>query len=265
MKIKSSITAFSLLELIIATVLVSVVLMGIFAINNVLNNNSQDYGQRYLIKSATQTTLNHILNNASEAIGSGTNINGYPDLGILIGGPCSPGTGGNLGCSDPNNAYTFCIHQDIPPGATSAPYYPSPPFPAGTTIDNAAPNSPATTPPYYNNSYPATTYDSRWLCYTWSPVTYQINYCSMPYYSLSTPSQGAVSCTGVANSEYLGTAASNPVTSAAFNSTSGFSITINNCLNNSASTCSGGNSTDQANNPSVQLSGSIFPSQEGMQ
>ena len=65
-------TAFTLIELIVSSVLVSVVVLGIFSINSVLNNNNQDYGQRYLVKSETQATLNHILNNASLAVGSGT-------------------------------------------------------------------------------------------------------------------------------------------------------------------------------------------------
>ena len=61
-------TALSLLELIIATALVSVIILGIFAINTVLSNNNIDYGQRYFVKSETQTTLNHILNNADTII-----------------------------------------------------------------------------------------------------------------------------------------------------------------------------------------------------
>ena len=47
MKINISKTGFSLLELIIAAALVSVVILGIFAVNNVLTGNNQDYGQRY--------------------------------------------------------------------------------------------------------------------------------------------------------------------------------------------------------------------------
>ena len=103
MKKKLSKTAFSLLELIIASMLLIIVLLGIFSVNTVLNNNNVDYGQRYFVKSGTQTTLNHILNNASLAVGSGTiDSNNNPDQGIEIG---------NAGVSNDPNSYSFCIHQ----------------------------------------------------------------------------------------------------------------------------------------------------------
>ena len=246
--------ALSLLELIIASVLVLIVIMGIFAINNVLSNNNQDYGQRYLVKSETQTTLNHILNNASEAVGSGTTskISSLEDVGILIG-------------SDMGDVNSFCIHQDIAP----------PPYSGGTTIDNALVNNPPSAAPDYTNS--------RWLCYTWYPsgatcpssnpnCTYQILYCAMPYAD-QPPYRGASNCNGsgadFAGPQYLGTAFSNPAVT--FSATAGgqmaFSITIQNCLTNAASSCFNSDPTklDPANNPEVTISGSVFPSQEGMQ
>ena len=64
-----------------------------------LNNNSQDYGQRYLVRSETQATLNHILKNASLAVGYGA-LAGNNE-GIIIGA-----TNASLG--DTNS---FCIHQ----------------------------------------------------------------------------------------------------------------------------------------------------------
>ena len=62
------ITALTLIELIFATTLVSVVLVGLFSITSVLSTNSQDYGQKYLLASQTQATLNHILGNAALAV-----------------------------------------------------------------------------------------------------------------------------------------------------------------------------------------------------
>ncbi len=233
---------FSLLELIIASILVVIVVLGIFSVNYVLSNNNQDYGQRYFVKSETQTILNHIINNASLAIGSGTTINGLPDRGILVGGTC-PGSGGDLGCSDPvNNPNTFCIHQDIDPAKG---------------FDSTTVNAPPTTAPNYN--------PSRWLCYTWNAVTYQINYCAWPYNSSVTPGFGATNCSGAVAPPalYLGTASNMP--SIAFNPTAGFSITIQNCLNNAAPSCNFLDPTkqDPANNPQVSVSGTTFPSQEG--
>ena len=52
-------TAFTLMELIIALVLVGVILMSIVSINLVLNSNGTDYGQRYLVKSTTQYLKPH--------------------------------------------------------------------------------------------------------------------------------------------------------------------------------------------------------------
>jgi len=253
-------TAITLLELIIASALVSVVILGIFAVNNVLSNNNQDYGQKYLVKSETQTTLNHILNNAALAVGSGINIGStlspVYDQGILIGS-------GDLGIiSDPvNNPNSFCIHQDIIPTAS---------------LDSSTVNSPPTTTPYDATS--------RWLCYTWyaSGMAHpnQIWYCAMPYNSSSLPYRGASSCNAASNPNisvqpvYLGTAFTNPT--ATFSSAAGgqmvFSLTIQNCLNDTPVAAGGtcnpslpGGSSNPASNPGVQVSGSVYPSQEGMQ
>jgi hypothetical protein len=248
-------TAFSLLELIITSVLVVFVILGIFAVNGVLSSNNQDYGQRYFVKSETQTTLNHILNNASMAIGSGTKDSyGNLDLGIQIGsgGVNDPGVG---------DANSFCIHQDI----------------SSLIPDYTTANKTPTSPPSYN-----TPSNSRWLCYTWYPSgsnAYQIWYCAYTFSpAISYPStRGAASC-NVNSAFYLGTAFTNPfsTTSASFSPTTGvFSVTLQNCLNNSALynsalSCNGaganpGTSSDPVNNPEVQLSGSVTPSQVGLQ
>lgn len=203
-------TAFTLIELIVSLVLISIVLLGVFAINSVLSSNNQDYAQKYLVKSSTQTALNHILNDAYLAVGSGTNV-GTPsvlDQGILTG----------LGAT----ANTFCIHQN--PGV------------------------------------------DRWVCYTFDntvgDATYkQISYCNETY-TLGdlTGNRGAGDCP--AGSTFLGTAFS--VAPAFVPATGNFSITIQNCLNDSLATCSAtGTSTDPANNQEVQLSGSVIPPQEG--
>jgi hypothetical protein len=96
----------------------------------------------------------------------------------------------------------------------------------------------------------------------------------MPYNS-ALNFQGAANCTSanvIGTQVYLGTAFSDPAAAATFNSTSGFTITLQNCLNNSETindslTCNGsgnGISSDPVNNPEVQVSGSVYPSQEGM-
>jgi len=240
-------TGFSLLELVIAASLVTVVIMGIFAINNVLTSNNQDYAQRYSVKSTTQTTLNHILNNASEAIGSGTNIwnnntsSYFPDVGI------------QYYMSGVGDANSFCFHQDIPFTIVG-----------GYTIDNNPVNSTPTAPPYTSAS-------TRWLCYTWYPNTssppassvnaYEIFYCARNY-TYNSAYQGAGNCP-VATSTYLGTAYLLPAVS--YSSTTGFNVTLQDCFNNAALSCfSQGASSDPVNNPQVTLSGNSFPAQVGV-
>lgn len=223
-------TAYTLIELIISLVLASVVILGIFSINMVLNGNHQDYGQRYLVRSETQATLNHILNNATLAVGSGyPDSFGNADLGILSGAGNPPGVG---------DANTFCIHQA-----------------ANANISGSA--------------------SALWLCYTWYPsggtYPYQIMYCTFSYTAATAnPSfRGALPCSTISSPltgpTFLGTAYSNPAP--AFSTTTdNFSITIQNCLTNSAATCNAsgvGISSDPVNNPEVQVSGSIFPPQEG--
>jgi prepilin-type N-terminal cleavage/methylation domain-containing protein len=227
----SSKNGFSLIELIIAIVLLSVVLLGIFSINSVLNNNNQDYGQKFLIKSDTQNTLNHILNNVALAVGS-VNPN---DEAILIG---TAGVG---------NANSFCIHQ------------------AGTTRGGT-------------NGVNSTS--DIWLCYSWAAS--QINWCAETY-SAGTDPRGAASCAAASGAghliagtsiTFLGTAKSdfsNPAPSFVINGAQLlFSISIENCLTNSATSCNGdGNypgltptiSSDSANNPEVVVSGSTIPMQ----
>jgi len=227
-KINSNI-GLSLVELILASVLVIIVIVGIVAINFALSNNNQDYGQRYLLKSETQATLNNILYNASLAIGSlgdvgiGTIASPYvADQAVLVGT--------QMGGSNTVNP-SFCIHQQ----------------------------QSISTPPYYNDI---------WMCYmldnTTGDVTYgQISYCNKTYtINDSAGFRGAsAACVGT----YLGNGIGiTPI----FSSSSPllFQMNIVNCYNNSATaTCSSTGSTDQVNNPSVSLTGSVIPMQSSDQ
>ena len=242
-------SAFTLIELILSTLLVTLILLGIFSISNVLNNNNQDYGQRYLVRSETQATLNHILNNAALAQGS-ANAN---DEGILLGATCPGAAANTLGCATDavNNPNSFCIHQ--PGGA------------GNNLINNGA---------------------DIWLCYTWTND--QIYWCAETYSGPGADPRGASSCTyAAANGKtiawqgnattYLGTEAGYvplhlPIITAAVQLL--FSISINNCLNDiTPATCNGngavpgstpGTSSDPANNPEVTVTGSVIPTQESM-
>jgi len=196
-------TAITLIELIISTMLVSVVFFGLFSISSVLSNNTKDYAQRFLLNSQTQAVLTHILNNASLGVGSGiTN-----DQGILIGA-------GGVG-----DQYSFCIHQQ--------------------------PNGVDT-----------------WLCYTWKHNIgnkYQINYCNRVY-NAAGANRGAGSCNA---GTLLGTSYNNPAATATY--VNGvFTVTLQNCLTNSAGTCKAtGISIDPVNNPEVVKTGSVVCLQQG--
>ena len=246
MKIKFSKTAITLVELIIGTMLMTIILLGMFAINNVFNNNNQDYGQRYLVKSQTQTTLDQILNNASLAVGADAVKD---NEGILIGtNPYGQGDDPG-GIGDPNS---FCFHQ----GGTANGFI---------NIANSAADI--------------------WLCYTYYPAgtavtattgPNSIYYCAETYDVGAADPRGASSCGAAAtahtliagsNITFLGTAFSiselnSVATPPTFDTTGGFSITIQNCLDDSLASCNiSGTSTALATNPEVQLSGSIFPPQ----
>jgi hypothetical protein len=85
-------------------------------------------------------------------------------------------------------------------------------------------------------------------------------------YNTASSHRGAGSCIGSSsNFQFLGTAYSMTNPSPAFTSASGFSITIQNCLNDSAASCYNANPAlqDPINNPQVQVSGSVFPPQQG--
>ncbi len=226
-------TAFTLIELIVSGLLVTVVLFGIISIQMVLSNNNQDYGQRYLVKSQTQTTLNRILNDAALAVGSAANTGtpSVPDLGIVIGAQMGPGLNNN----------SFCMHQQ-PNGSGSDIW-------ACYKLDTNAASATYQQVLYCNKTYnpnDATGYrGSNGAC---NPPSWQF--------------------LGTANS--ITQTAGTTLPSSPYFNTSGpllFSINILNCLNNSASSCNGsgmGVSSDPTGNPEVQLSGSVIPSQESM-
>ena len=87
--------ALSLMELVLATGIIGIIIWGMTSSELVFYNNSKNYGSQYAVTSMTVATLNHIINNASKAVGS----DGESDKGIL--------TQTDLLQADP----TFCIHQ----------------------------------------------------------------------------------------------------------------------------------------------------------
>ncbi|MDE2008954.1 MAG: type II secretion system protein [Candidatus Omnitrophica bacterium] len=245
--------AITLIELIVATLLVVVIISGIMAVNSALRNSNQDYGQKYFLKSETQAALNHMLNNASLAVGS-ANAN---DEAILV-----PGMALNTGSTGTTvtDAHTFCIHQPQGNGNNLINY-------AGGDIWLCYQWYPSTDPTY----------------------PYQIRWCAEKYTAGADP-RGASSCSTAGGNllpdpttgntiTFLGTAYS--ITSTAGTSLASspsfiangsqllFSINILNCLDNSDATNCGQGSTaavskDPVDNPEVQVSGSVVPQQASM-
>lgn len=196
-------TGLTLIELIVTSMLVSVVLFGLFSVTNVLSNNSQDYGQRYLLASQTQATLNHILGNVALAVGS---VGANTAIVLNAGG-------------DPNS---FCVHQG----------------PNSNILNNAP--------------------EDIWLCYSFSG--YQINWCAENYPGLPAScsvASGLGHLVAGTSIMFVGTAYSMGPPAYA-NPT--FSVTIKNCLNDSATCFS---SPDPVNNPQVARTGSVATVQVG--
>ncbi len=156
MKILSQ-SAVTLIELIMATVVISIILLGITSSQVIFQKNSNYFGNSYFLSAVTDAMLNHILTSASMAIGSAA----ANDKGILIGGEAD----------NTLPATTFCIHQDVPETPGSGVDYP------GTV-----------------NGDLFTTPNDRWLCYTlYTPFVGNLVYCDWPYNS-SLPNRGATTC-----------------------------------------------------------------------
>jgi type II secretory pathway pseudopilin PulG len=215
-------TAFTLIELLVSMLLVSFIVLGIVVITIVLSNSGQDYGQRYLVRSATQTTLNNILNNASLAVGSAI----PNDEAILLGG--------THGLTDPD---TFCIHQ---PGTSTQ---------GGSNLVDSASDI------WLCYSW-TNNYQINWCAekYTAGSDPRGASSCS----SAAAANLIANPATGQ-NITFLGTAYTAPsVTFANSGGQSLFSVTnLVNCLNNIL----GCSSSNPETNPQVTLSGSVIPLQ----
>jgi hypothetical protein len=222
MKILHSKTAFTLIELIIASLLVVVVLLGTFSITNVLSNSGQDYGQRYLVKSETQASLNHVLNNASLAQGSANNN----DEGILYNG------------NDPGifDANSFCIHQ-----------------PGNLVGGVNTPNSNAIN--FLNDiwlCYTLAAGQINWCAEKYTPGADPRGASSCTAAPLANI---------ITASTYLGTALNfTPTFTNAAGGQLLFSIVINNCLDTTLATCTPAG--DPVNNPYISVTGSVIPTQE---
>lgn len=126
MKINHS-KSFTLVEVLVASLVVSIILLGVITSSIALNNNARYSAGSYYVTQNTQTILNDILNAASQAMGSPQNP-GFVGIDDLITDIDSSGTviqtqlgpAGDLSdheldalnSGDTNNN-TFCVHQNL--------------------------------------------------------------------------------------------------------------------------------------------------------
>lgn len=230
--------SFTLIEVLVASAVVSIILLGVITASISLNNNARYAAGSYYVAQNTQTTLNHILNNASLAIGSPEHP-GFVGMSSLT----DPYNNGALSYSEGNpppaavssgsDLNTFCIHQNFKPDGS---------------FDNNDPDS-----------------NHRWVCYTFNPTNNastanQIYWCIKDFVN-DTNTLGFVGPGPCLSSDtFLGTALNKPTTTVTINDQSGaqqvlFTVTIENCLNPGDVSCG----LDKSNNPYVSKTGGVSP------
>ncbi len=250
----NQIRSFTIIEILVASIVVSIILLGVITTSISLSNSARFSSGNYFVTQSTQSTLNHILKNAALAIGTPSNpgfvgmntLWDKDDLGNPIKAPDGTVLEGNPPLSDlvgSGKPSTFCIHQNL---SLNGSY----------NILNS-------------NAY------HRWLCYTLDTATKNIYWCARAYdvnnppgtagYLSSQPANinhtGGAPCSTTDN--LLGTA-TNISTSLSINAAGSsqkveFQVTIDNCLDpngNVFGQCVAGGS----NNPYVQKTGTISPS-----
>ncbi len=240
MKKDFSKTAFTLIELIVSLMLVSVIILGVFAISVVFRDNNLDFGQRYLVKSETQATLNHVLNNLSLAVGDGTNINGDVNYGIMGAG-----------------VYGVCVHQAKNNNIINSSsdiwlcynWY----GPGTATTSSSGPNQIWYCTMPYNTSSPGGTYLGAWV-FPPFVFAYDTNACnpSVNPYINSGPT-------------YLGTAAGFEAYPPLYsNGQLSASVMIYNCIDDSSPTCQWLGISTNHNDYETEALGSVVSSQQGL-
>ncbi|MBF0490533.1 MAG: hypothetical protein HQL15_07935 [Candidatus Omnitrophica bacterium] len=91
--------AMTLIEILVATAVASMVLFGALLSTTALQKSTNDFGANYANKAQSSAVLDHILRNAGLAMGS--DMGPEFDKGILIGS------------AETGDADTVCIHQDV--------------------------------------------------------------------------------------------------------------------------------------------------------
>lgn len=102
----------TLTELLISSVIVGIIMLGVVSLDSVIGKKRQIATADNLLALNTRVTVNHMLKNALQAVGYGT----QEYQGILIGDQV-----GDQGINGPG---TFCVNQDIKPLSTEVNWTP---------------------------------------------------------------------------------------------------------------------------------------------
>ena len=221
-------SAFTLTEIIVASTVASIVMLGIITTNINLQKTSMDSSNSFYIKQSTINTYNHLMTSAALAVGS-------PAVaGILIGSNWS----GTWNIAGGVGAKSLCFRQNVNPVGGN-------PWP-GTADPTGVQN--------------------RWSCYTYLPTTWvgagadtripgTIYWCTMPYTAV-VPFHGATDCVfGSTNSTVVGTASK--VVASLTPSSALFYGEVTNCMTNT--TTLGTAPTSTLNNTCVTKTGNAYP------
>ena len=228
-------TSFTIFEVLVASVVVSIIMLGVITTSISLSNSARYYSGSYYVAQNTQTTLNHILGQAALASGTPTQpgIIGVSSYQVYV---LNGATGlWNLQ-SDPGsgNVDTFCFYQNIN---------------------------------FNNSNQTGGPGDNRWSCYTYSG--YKIYWCLKSYDFLRPPGSSAWNASSQPGAcipsdvgyKQIGSSKERPTTIVSINSNLGtskalFQVSINNCLDpTKVASCVAGDT----NNPYVTKTGSISP------
>ncbi|MBF0489725.1 MAG: prepilin-type N-terminal cleavage/methylation domain-containing protein [Candidatus Omnitrophica bacterium] len=212
--------AITLVEILVATVIASMVLFGALLSTTALQKSANDFGGSYVNKAQSSEVLDHMLRNASLAMGS--DMGPAFDKGILIG------------ADETGDANTFCIHQDVDA--------------LGVANQTSTGESTA-----------KDTSDDHWLCYTLatSEDTKGVYYCYKDYVaSGACPTcRGAGACkVGLSGTRFLGSMSSWMPTFTLKGRQLLFSIHMTSRLKSTST-----EKTSDGSNPETTVSGSVTP------
>jgi type II secretory pathway pseudopilin PulG len=103
-RVKFNSNGFTIFEIVLSTIIVSILMMGIISANVTLQKSAMDASNSFFVTSTTQSALTKILDDASQATGYLSNV------GIAIGTGTSPlGNGSNAPSAGGANNFCFAV------------------------------------------------------------------------------------------------------------------------------------------------------------